>query len=469
VSEPEPAADLPLAKIPLSRCKPPKRHAAGPLQLTIAQILAWADDHHARTGTWPNHRSGPLPATLAETWARVYKALYQGLRGLPGGSSLARLLAEHRGVRNQRDLPRLTEHQILAWADAWHSRTGQWPSSRLREDVPEAPGECWYNIGQALHGAGRGLPGGDTLARLLARERGVRNPGDLPPLTEGRILRWCRAHHRRTGAWPTAASGEVQDAPGESWVGVNGALRTGGRGFPGNTTLAQLVGDRLGVRNRASLPRLTVEQILKWADAHKRRTGQWPRMQSGALADVPDETWLAIDTALRKGLRRLPAGDSLARLLARKRGVRNKVSMPPLTEVLILRWADDHHRRMGKWPAPTSGPVRAAPDQTWCAVNQALYKGGRGLPGGDSLARLFERRRGVRPRASSSARLTEAMILEWANEHNRRMGSWPRQDSGPVLGAPGETWAGIQASLYVGRRGLPGGDTIVRLLARHGR
>ncbi len=32
-----------------------------------------------------------------ETWA----ALDQGAHGLPGGSSLARLLEEHRGVRNK--------------------------------------------------------------------------------------------------------------------------------------------------------------------------------------------------------------------------------------------------------------------------------------------------------------------------------------------------------------------------------
>jgi hypothetical protein len=36
-----------------------------------------------------------------------------GSRGLPGGSSLARLLARERDVPNKQDLPRLTVRQIL--------------------------------------------------------------------------------------------------------------------------------------------------------------------------------------------------------------------------------------------------------------------------------------------------------------------------------------------------------------------
>jgi hypothetical protein len=35
--------------------------------------------------------------------------------------------------------------------------------------------------------------------------------------------------------------------------------------------------------------------------------------------------------------------------------------------------------------------VREAPGLTWHAINLALYKGLRGLPGGDSLARLLVR------------------------------------------------------------------------------
>jgi hypothetical protein len=59
-----------------------------------------------------------------------------------------------------------------------------------------------------------------------------------------------------------------------------------------------------------------VKQILEWADAHFARTGKWPTAASGPVAGAPGETWKAIDAALRRGFRGLPAGSSLAWLLA---------------------------------------------------------------------------------------------------------------------------------------------------------
>jgi hypothetical protein len=133
--------------------------------------------------------------------------------------------------------------------------------------------------------------------------------------------------------------------------------------------------------------RLTATLILAWADAHCARTRCWPRILDGdAVSLPPGESWRALDIALRKGLRGLPGGDSLPRLLRSARGVR-----PPLTESMILRWADEHHARMGRWPTPSAGPVPGVPDQTWAAVHMALVQGSRGLPGGDSLSRLLRR------------------------------------------------------------------------------
>jgi hypothetical protein len=48
----------------------------------------------------------------------IKSALVGGGRGLPGGSSLARLPAQRRGVRNQAALPALTVDWIVAWAKA---------------------------------------------------------------------------------------------------------------------------------------------------------------------------------------------------------------------------------------------------------------------------------------------------------------------------------------------------------------
>jgi hypothetical protein len=388
---PEPSVNPDMRPIPRPKRRPRRLRAAPRPSLTIPEILAWADDHQERTGRWPKSHDRAVLANRNEKWCNINAALHAGARGLPGGTTLAKLLAEQRGARNHRDLPPLSEVQILAWADAWHIRTGRWPGPDLRQAIPEAPGEKWNCIDVALHTGGRGLPGGDSLARLLARKRQVRNIQNLPPLTEKQILGWARAHQARTGAWPTYYLGAVEEAPEESWKGINSALREGGRGLPGGSSLARLLAERLGIRNKVSVPDLTERQILDWADAFHKQQGTWPRVLSGPIAGAPGETWLAIDSALREGLRGLPGFDSLARLLQRKRGVRNKAATPKLSERLILRWAKEHLRRTGKWPNAKSGPVVAARGETWGAIERCLDTGGRGLPGGDSIARLRAR------------------------------------------------------------------------------
>jgi hypothetical protein len=70
--------------------------------------------------------------------------------------------------------------------------------------------------------------------------------------------------------------------------------------------------------------KLTLRQVLTWADAHRHDTGSWPTTRSGPVAQAPEEGWQAVDQALRLGLRGLPGGDSLPRLLWRER----QVAMP---------------------------------------------------------------------------------------------------------------------------------------------
>jgi hypothetical protein len=45
-------------------------------------------------------------------------------------------------------------------------------------------------------------------------------------------------------------------------------------------------------------PRLTVAQILAWAEAHLQRTGKRPNGPSGLIPETAGETWTAIDNAL---------------------------------------------------------------------------------------------------------------------------------------------------------------------------
>jgi hypothetical protein len=89
-------------------------------------------------------------------------------------------VTRHRGRR-----PTLTAEQILAWSDAHHARTGKWPSADAGP-IPEAPGLTWRGVQSALSGGARGLPGGDSLARLLDRHR----PGRVAGAARRRSQPW---------------------------------------------------------------------------------------------------------------------------------------------------------------------------------------------------------------------------------------------------------------------------------------
>jgi hypothetical protein len=296
--------------------------------------------------------------------------------------------------------------------------------------------------------------------RLTHRFRAKRRPD----LTVRQILAWCDDFHASVKRWPTRRDG-TRGLADTSWAAIDSALQKGARGLPGGASLAKLLFTHRGVRHPHFLPPLTVNQILAWADAHHERMGVWPLDKSGRIPEAPGETWRAIEKALRRGRRGLPGRSTVARFLEQHRGVRNHLNLPRLTLARILKWADEHRRRTGRWPVQSSGPVHGEPDQTWGAIDTALAVGCRGLPGGSSLACLLEEHRGVR----NHMRLpdyTSEQILAWADTHRERTGKWPTGKSGPIAEAPGETWLAVESALVDGKRGLPGGDSISRLLVR---
>jgi hypothetical protein len=365
--------------------------------LDVWEILDWADAHFARTGNWPNDASGRVYEYPQEKWLNISKSLARGSRGLPGGSTLAQLLEQFRGVRNLANLPRLGEEQILTWADAHFDRTGDWPTfySGL---VPETRGESWSAIDCALHMGIRGLAGGTSLVRLLREQRGV-----VP--AHSRPQRQVAGGSRTDGTRPSS----------------NGAI----------AIQAQSDDSRSNDSPPEAEPyQLDYFLILQWADAYFARHGVWPNTQSGGIEGTFDETWSKVNTALRRGLRGLAAGSSLARLLAEKRGVRKGV-WGPLTIENILQWADAHRERTGEWPTVASGALVENPHDNWLQIHEALSRGQRGLLGGSSLSKLLDQHRGTR-RALYSRPLSEDTILEWADAYFARHGKWPTRRSGPL-------------------------------------
>jgi hypothetical protein len=140
-------------------------------------------------------------------------------------------------------------------------------------------------------------------------------PRHARPLTEEQALGWAAAHRRLTGRWPHADSGPVAAAPGETWRGVDRALARGLRGLPGGSSLARLLRERCGRAKAERKEPLTAAQVLRWAEAHLRRTGRWPSVDSGPVFGALGERWRAIDSALRAGCRGFPKGRSLLQFL----------------------------------------------------------------------------------------------------------------------------------------------------------
>src|SRR5438132_136939 len=134
----------------------------------------------------------------------------------------------------------------------------------------------------------------------------------------------------------------------------------------------------------------------------------------------------------------------------------------PLTIEQILTWAKHRMQSTGKWPSSSSGAIPGTICETWSRVDYALRRGTRGLPGGSSLAHLLVEKGGAR-NPTLLPPLTEVLILQWCDSHFQKEGSWPKKNSGNIVGTK-ETWSAVDCALYMGCRELPGGSSLARLL-----
>jgi hypothetical protein len=220
--------------------------------------------------------------------------------------------------------------------------------------------------------------------------------GKREVLTISQILDWADLHHLRTGRWPTSRSGPIIDRPERTWESVQTALVKGTCGLPGGSTLARLLRSRRKAKDpRLTMPDLDLKKVLEWVDAHWSRTGQWPHRDGGAVAECPSIAWATIDRRLKQGRLSLPKGTTLSKWLREVRGVWDG-GKPRLTEKLVLRWAEEHHSRYGRWPVTLSGPLLNNPDENWAAIDVALRNGRRGFPYRTSLSQLLTRHHGDR-------------------------------------------------------------------------
>jgi superfamily II DNA or RNA helicase len=355
--------------------------------LSLEGILEWADNFRAKTGRWPSRATVGGPCE-GETWGAIDMALKNGSRGLEGGISLGRLLADSRNASNRSNVMPLTEQIVLSWADAYFAEHNAWPSRK--SGVVEGTTERWDNIDQLLRLGLRGLKKSRSLTALLAKHRGVeRHHSVRKPLTEKQILRWADDFFRRRSFYPSVSEVE-SPAPRETWRAIDNALRSGTRGLRGGGSLWQLLKDNRGLTKTTRSVNLSESQIMDWADDFFGEHGRWPDQKSGEIPGT-EEDWKSLDVALQKGYRNLDGGSSISQLLEKHGRKRNPMNRPQLAESQIVSWAKEYVANHGKPPTKRSGSVLGT-DENWGAIDQALRSGIRGLRGGMSLARLLRLR-----------------------------------------------------------------------------
>ncbi len=209
------------------------RHVGNLPPLTIDLIIQKLHEFYRKHGRYPTQADGAVEGMEHETWKQWDVALRNGLRGLPKGSSLAKLRKSHFGDRNRSDLSPLTEEFIVECMKVYEKRHMRLPSMDSGA-VEGMPGEIWKNWDFALRNGYRGLPGGSSLAKLKNKH--------FPPtrLTEAFIVHHMQIYKKKHGKLPTSNSGSVEAVPGATWQNWDIALRRGSFGLSGGSSLADL-------------------------------------------------------------------------------------------------------------------------------------------------------------------------------------------------------------------------------------
>ena len=332
------------------------------------------------------------------------------------------------------------------------------------------------------------------------------------------------AHRRATGGWLSAgkagSSGKagsfiLKHGPyaGLLTCGNLGAqLRKGGRGLLGGSSIPILneevsYENGLDYKNRQKAEDFDINKIRQSLLAHRERTGKWltsskkghdQKAGSYVLQHGPyagEMTVKALDAALRTGSRGLPGGSSIAMLNQEVSDehdldYQNYLEKEDLDIKLIIESLLAHRLSTGEWLSNRKrskddkgsfileyGPY--AGEVTVSALDGALARGARGLPGGSSISVLNEeisREHGLDYQnhlklKDINIELIKASILA----HRLATGDWlsngkkPKGEThgsyvlefGPYAGQL--TCSALETALLRGKRGLPDGLSIAKI------
>jgi hypothetical protein len=376
--------------------------------------------------------------------------------------------------RSWSQAPPLTIEIVITWMRAFKEEHGVLPGPHEKRSVPGQPHEKWSNLDTLLLQGRRGLSPGNSLTRLAVSHFGSRNVNRPPRLTETMIVKAIRTFHEAHGRYPNKDEKEpVPGHPGEKWSHIEAALRAGGRGLPGGSSLAKVREEKFDGINRKNQTPLTEPLIVAWMAAFLKKYGILPTSKERReVPDQPKEAWSRIDGCLHEGCRGLKGGETLIQL-----GRRHfpKVEPPPkplappkMTEETIVEWMRTFEAKYGVLPKSSEKrEVPGHPDKNWTAINTALKQGLNDLPGDSSLAQLKVQHFGYQHHLSRPP-LAEAAVVEWMQESYRLHGTHPTpNDRRAVPAQTDENWQALNIALRNGNRGLAGGSSLAELRELH--
>jgi hypothetical protein len=304
---------------------------------------------------------------------------------------------------------------------------------------------------------------GDDAKVVADRLRRALNKPDLTvDMLIAAIVKYRDANGGRN---PSGGSGDASPHFGyaETWNAVNQRLYSGGRGFPGGSSLAKFLVEH-GFSDDGDITTDNVKTaIIKYRDANGGRN---PSLKSGDATPHfgSKMTWAAVNETIRNGRRGFSGGSSLAKFLIEHGFASADVDLT--AEMLIAAIIKYRDANGGRNPSVMSGDATPhfGSKMTWAAVNQRLEKGWPGFSGGSSLAKFLVEHgfgRGL------TVEIVKAAIVKYRNANGGRNPTVTSGDATPYVGNT-VTWRGVNSSLREGCRGLPGGSSLARFLVEHG-
>ncbi len=369
--------------------------------ISIENIVFWAKDHYSKTGKYPRNNSGVILINTNESWAGIDDALREGRRGLPK-TSLVKLL-EQEGLdfaKSKIGRKDLSDEIVKRYISDYFNKNSKYPLATSNEIIPNSNNTKWSDIAQALSKGLRGLKPGRTFAIFLKDNFGYINPDDnynREIITEDMILSKADEYFEQKGKWPKTDSGNIAGFD-ITWRTINERLKSGNLGLRASGGLASLLFEKRSVNfagKHKSKKNFTDEYVLQLCDAFYEKNNRYPNSKDrDKLVDGEKFNWRVIVSAYSKGRRGLKKGMSIAKLLKKNRNVINKYSnqKPKLSIKEIKFWIKEYIKDNDKPPvASEKKNVKGQIDENWHNLDNALRIGLRGLPRGNSLAKLVKK------------------------------------------------------------------------------